>query len=80
MKKTILGTIPDMFSIGGNDYSRFLNQGGAEQMMRDVWSGVGRRLNGAMEEVSKVEHGDKPKDQTESRAKTASRATAASRG
>jgi len=53
MKINALAKISEIFSLRGNDYSSFVVKGGAEEMMRNNWEGVGRRLNGA---ITKVEH------------------------
>lgn len=51
MKKRIITTIPEVFSLRGNDYSVYVVKGGAEEMMRNNWSGVGRRLSNAVTKV-----------------------------
>lgn len=52
MKKTVVKAIPEIFSLRLNgDYSRFVVQGGAGQMMSDTWTDIGRRLNKAVEKV-----------------------------
>lgn len=57
MKKTAWTTIPDILTIRGNDYSRFLVQGGAEKMMSDTWAQVGKKLNAAIHTVGRESHG-----------------------
>lgn len=47
-KETILGTIPELFSIRGHDYSRFLVQGGAERMMKHSLEQVNATLNASI--------------------------------
>lgn len=49
--KKLIASIPTVFTLAGNDYSRFLVRGGAEQMMTDAWQGVGIRLSNAIEKV-----------------------------
>lgn len=51
MKKKVIPTIPVVFSLRGNDYSKFVVQGGAEEIMRDNWIRVGRRLNNAVAKI-----------------------------
>lgn len=53
MKTKVLATIPEIFSLRGNDYSSFVVKGGAEEMMRNNWTGVGRSLNGAIIKVGR---------------------------
>ena len=53
MKTKVIATIPGIFSLRGNDYSSFVVKGGAEEMMRNNWEGVGRRLNGAIIKVGR---------------------------
>jgi len=69
MKKNILGVVPELFSIRGHDYSRYLVQGGAEQMMRDTWEKVGSNLAGSMVKVGRESHvRSKPDGQREKKA------------
>lgn len=51
MKLKVLRAIPEVFSLRGNDYSSFVVKGGAEQMMRDAWVGVGQRMLSSMSKV-----------------------------
>lgn len=52
MKKyRIVKALPEVFSLKGNDYGHFVVKGGAEQMMREAWTGVGTRLSAAMTTV-----------------------------
>lgn len=51
MKTRVLRAIPEVFSLRGNDYGRFVVQGGAAQMMRDTWAGVGVHMNQAITAV-----------------------------
>lgn len=53
MKTKVLVTIPEIFSLRGNDYSSFVVKGGAEEMMRNNWNGVGRSLTGAIIKVDR---------------------------
>ncbi len=53
MKNRVITSIPEIFSLRGNDYSTFVVKGGAEEMMRKNWSGVGSRLNGAIAKVGR---------------------------
>lgn len=48
MKIKVLKAIPEVFSLRGNDYGRFVVKGGAGQMMRDNWAGVGARMTEAI--------------------------------
>ena len=49
--KKLIRSIPEVFSITGNDYSKFLVRGGAEQMMTDAWKGIGMRMSRAIVKV-----------------------------
>lgn len=51
MKTRVLKAIPEIFSLRGNTYSQFVVQGGAAQMMRDAWVGVGAHMNQAITKV-----------------------------
>lgn len=51
MKMKVLKAIPEVFSLRGNDYGRFVVKGGAGQMMRDTWAGVGAHMNEAITKV-----------------------------
>lgn len=51
MKTRVLKAIPEVFSLRGNDYGRFVVKGGAAQMMRDSWAGVGVHMNQAITKV-----------------------------
>jgi hypothetical protein len=51
MKTKVIAAIPEIFSLRGNDYSSFVVQGGAEEMMRKNWEGIGRNLSGAIIKV-----------------------------
>lgn len=53
MKTKVLAAIPEIFSLRSNDYSSFVVKGGAEEMMRNNWNGVGRSLNGAIMKVER---------------------------
>jgi hypothetical protein len=53
MKKRVIAAIPEIFSLRGSDYSTFVVKGGAEEMMRNNWNGVGRHLNGAIVKVGR---------------------------
>lgn len=53
MKTKVLTTIPEIFSLRSNDYSGFVVKGGAEELMRNNWEGVGRSLNGAIIKVER---------------------------
>ncbi|GAB5604152.1 hypothetical protein [Sideroxyarcus sp. TK5] len=53
MKTRVITSIPEIFSLRGNDYSSFVVKGGAEEMMRKNWSGVGHRLSGAIVKVGR---------------------------
>jgi hypothetical protein len=57
MKKNILGAIPELFSIRGHDYSRYVVQGGAEKMMETAWEKVGTSLTASMAKVGGEIHG-----------------------
>lgn len=47
----LLEALPEVFSLRGDDYSRFVVRGGAAQMMRDTWAGVGSHMHGAVAKV-----------------------------
>jgi hypothetical protein len=51
MKTRVLKAIPEVFSLRGNDYGRFVVKGGAAQMMRDSWAGVGAHMSQAVAKV-----------------------------
>lgn len=51
MKKEIISAIPEVFSLRRNDYSSFVVKGGAGEIMRNNWKGVGKRLNNAITKV-----------------------------
>lgn len=51
MKMRVLNSIPEVFSLRGNDYGRFVVKGGAAQMMRDSWAGVGAHMTQAVTKV-----------------------------
>ncbi len=51
MKTRVLKAIPEVFSLRGNDYSRFVVKGGAARMMCDTWAGVGAHMNQAVTKV-----------------------------
>lgn len=51
MATKVLTALPKVFSLRGNDYGRFVVKGGAAQMMRDNWAGVGAHMNGAIAAV-----------------------------
>ncbi len=48
MDKRIVKSLPDVFSLRGNDYSKFVVKGGADGMMRSTWCSVGHRMNKAV--------------------------------
>ncbi len=47
MDKRIVKSLPEVFSLRGNDYSQFVVKGGAAGMMHSTWHAVGRRMNKA---------------------------------
>jgi hypothetical protein len=51
MKRKILPAITEVFSLTGNDYSSFVVKGGASEIARKNWNGVGCRLNAAASKV-----------------------------
>jgi hypothetical protein len=51
MRTRVLKAIPEVFSLRGNDYGRFVAKGGAAQMMRDSWEGVGAHMTQAVTKV-----------------------------
>lgn len=53
MKKRVIPTIPEVFSLRGNDYSQFVVRGGASGMIRQTWSTMGNRLRNAAAEVGR---------------------------
>lgn len=60
MKKKVITAIPEVFSLRGNEYGHFVVKGGATEMLRNNWIGVGVRMNNA---ITKVGH-DVQKKQT----------------
>ena len=60
MKKRLLTALPEVYSFGGNDYSRFL-VGSAEQLMEENWRNVGKRLGDAIGKVGNVINNEKAK-------------------
>ena len=52
MTTKVLKAIPRVFSLRGNDYSRFVVEGGAAQLMADAWIGVGARMGNAIVSVN----------------------------
>ena len=53
MKKKVIAAIPEVFSLRGNDYSHFVVKGGATEMLRNNWIGVGVRMNNAITKVGR---------------------------
>ena len=51
VRKKVLVTIPEIFSLRGNDYSHFVIKGGAAELLRNNWTGVGVRMNNAVAKV-----------------------------
>jgi len=67
MKKSIFGVIPELFSISGHDYSRFLSQKGAAMMMEEAWRGVGSNLSQSMKKVGDERLGPTTSDELRSK-------------
>ena len=52
--KTTLASIPDVFTLVPNsDYSRYVPEGGAGQLMRESWERTGKQLRKAIEKIGK---------------------------
>ena len=51
MKKKLIVTIPEIFSLRGNDYSHFVIKGGAAELLHNNWADVGVRMNNAVAKV-----------------------------
>lgn len=49
--KKVLKAIPEVFALHGSDYGKFVVRGGASQMMRDAWQGVGIHMGEAIAKV-----------------------------
>lgn len=50
--RRLMVAIPEVFSLRGNDYSKYLVMGGAAEMMDNAWRGIGMRLQGSISKVA----------------------------
>lgn len=74
--KKVIRAIPTVFSLRGNDYDHFVIVGGAKEMMRATWAGVGAHMDAAITKVvsDQVLHQQNKKEKLHVRTKEAAKA------